>query len=50
MVVHGEGDATAHVTDNQVLLLILEVVLTTVTLGYLTLVQGVPDRAFRADR
>ena len=43
MVVHGEGDAAAHVTDDQILLLILHTVLATVPLGYLALVQGVPD-------
>ena len=35
-------DAT-HVADDQILLLVLHTVLTAITLGYLTLVQGMPD-------
>ena len=43
MVVHGEGDAATHVADDQILLLVLHTVLTAITLGYLTLVQRMPD-------
>ena len=43
-MVHGEGDAAAHVTDDQILLLVFQTVLSAVALGDLPLVQGVPNR------
>jgi hypothetical protein len=43
MVMHGEGYAATHVTDDEILLLVFHTMLATIALGYLTLVQGMPD-------